>query len=323
MLVLDLLVGLAFLTTLLATTVARGSSGPEGPVGAWLVAILPCFFSGVLLVLLVRRGLLSFVPGGRAFQAVLAAGILASLVASFFASPGGKGSLLSYFASAVPYLVLAGCLAVLHGPQLREPRLGTAMAALLLGGTSLAGWGAAGTGLIRHARSSLEVSASKMREEDQRERERESEEVFAYRALPADAPLSSHLRYAWSRNGDVQKECRQRVAGWPGLDDALIELLGQESEDAVSYVALVQEAPSARLAPAWGAMLDRQLKRWDVRFRDENAGKWEPNLRPYFDGARKIQRSGGDLRSQLRAWYEPLSRGKGLEGLAAEVKALL
>ena len=119
--VLDLLVGLVFLTTLLATTVARGSSGPEGPVGAWLLAILPCFFTGVLLVLLVRRGLLSFVPGGRALQAVLAVGVLASLVASLFASHGGKGSLLSYLASAVPYLLLAGCLAAIHGSQLRQP----------------------------------------------------------------------------------------------------------------------------------------------------------------------------------------------------------
>ena len=323
MLVLDLLVGLAFLATLLATMVARGLSGPEGPVGAWLLGILPCFFTGVLLVLLVRRGLLSFVPGGRALQTVLAAGILVSLGASFFASLGGKGSLLSHLASAVPYLALVGCLAAIHGPQLREPRLGAAVAALLLGGTSLAGWAVAGTGLVLQARSSLEASASKVREEDRRERERESEEVSAYRALPADAPLSSLLRYAWSRNGDVQKECRQRVASWPGLDETLIELLGKESEDVVAYVALVQEAPSARLAPAWGAMLDRQLKRWDVRIQDENAGTWELNLRPYFDGARKIQRSGGDLRPSLRAWYELLSRGKGLEGLAAEVKALL
>jgi len=162
-----------------------------------------------------------------------------------------------------------------------------------------------------------------MSEEDRRERERESEEVSEYRALPVDAPLSSLLRYAWSRNGEVRKECRQRVASWPGLDEALIVLLGENSEDAVSYVALVQEAPGASLAPAWGVMLDRQLKRWDVRIQDGYAGKWEPNLRPYFDGARKIQRSGGDLRPSLRAWYEQLSRGKGLDGLAAEVKGLL
>lgn len=50
---------------------------------------------------------------------------------------------------------------------------------------------------------------------------------------------------------------------------------------------------------------------------------WEPNISDYFEGARKIQMAGGDLKPQLRLWYELVKKVKGLDGLAAFIKTLL
>ncbi len=69
--------------------------------------------------------------------------------------------------------------------------------------------------------------------------------------------------------------------------------------------------------------MERQLKHWDALQHDEHAGSWEPNLSSYFDGARKIKESGGDLTPQLTAWYDFLRRCKGLDNLAAYVRTLI
>ena len=70
-------------------------------------------------------------------------------------------------------------------------------------------------------------------------------------------------------------------------------------------------------------MLEYQLSAWNVLQYEEYAAKREPELRPLFDGARKIQGAGADLRPQLRPWYELLRKSKGLGGLASSVKAML
>jgi hypothetical protein len=70
-------------------------------------------------------------------------------------------------------------------------------------------------------------------------------------------------------------------------------------------------------------MLDRQLRSWGSLRHDAHAGSWELNLEGLFVGAQKIQQSGGDLRPQLRAWYDLLRECQGLDGLAARVKTLL
>src|SRR5262249_31206151 len=159
--------------------------------------------------------------------------------------------------------------------------------------------------------------------EQDRERQYEQEEVAEYRALPGDASLATLLRFTWCRNAEIKREVQDRVRRWPALDDALIELLDSGNEPVINYVALFYDAPPAKLAPAWGAMLQRQRENWNVLQFDEYAGKWEPNLSVYFEGAKKIQQSGGDLKPQLRSWYELLNKSKGLGNLAAFVKTLL
>jgi hypothetical protein len=70
-------------------------------------------------------------------------------------------------------------------------------------------------------------------------------------------------------------------------------------------------------------MMERELKRWSRLASDEHAGTWEMNLRPYFEGAAKIQKAGGDLRPQLRAWQGLLKTCQGLGGLTAYVETLI
>ena len=151
----------------------------------------------------------------------------------------------------------------------------------------------------------------------------ETEEVNEYRALPADAPLGAVLRFIWGRSETVRAEARERVSHWPELDDELIQLLDNKDSWAISYVASVYEKPPAKLAPAWGRMLEYQLSAYNVIQYEQYAANREPELRTFFDGARKIQAAGGDLRPQLRPWYELLHKSKGLDGLAASVKTML
>jgi len=320
---LDVLVLLAFLSTLAGTLAMRMPSGPEGPVGAWILFLFPCLFVAILVTTFAVKGMMSFIPGGRTLQFVAAVGIVISLGTAFFASLDRNNNVLPTALASVPYLILIGCFAAVHRPSMAEPRVATWTAAVLLGGAALAGWGLTGVGVATSVRSNLEESAARANREQANENQFEQEEVAEYRALSGDVPLSTLLRFTWSRNEEIKKEAQDRVRRWPELDDALIELLNNGDETVISYVALFYDAPPAKLAPAWGAMLQRQRQNWNVLQYDEYAGKWEPNLSVYFEGAKKIQQAGGDLRPQLRSWYELLNKSKGLRNLAAFVKTLL
>ena len=103
----------------------------------------------------------------------------------------------------------------------------------------------------------------------------------------------------------------------------MIELIDQDCEEAISYIAKLYENPPAKLAPAWGRMLARKLKKWDALQYDEHAGNWELNLKTYFVGAQKLQLTGGSFHNELLSWHTFLQKCKGLGNLAAFVKNLL
>ena len=75
--------------------------------------------------------------------------------------------------------------------------------------------------------------------------------------------------------------------------------------------------------PIAGRMLEGRLKKWNTLQYDENAGTWEYNLKPYFEGAQKIQLAGGTLRTELESWHKHLQKCKGLGSLAIFVESLL
>ena len=123
----------------------------------------------------------------------------------------------------------------------------------------------------------------------------------------------------------VKKECRDRLAKWPNLDDELIATLnGGQGEWAAYYIGQVHSSPSAKLAPAFGQYLDKGLEEWQsTLLHDEYAAKWEPNLSKYVEASRKIQKGGGDLRAHLKPWYHVVSRAPGLAGMAMEIKSIM
>lgn len=320
---LDVLLSLAFISTLAVTVLARQPTGPEGPIGVWLLLLIPCLFVATLVFVMVAKGSLNIVPGGRLIQFVIAIGILITFSIAVFGLLVRDQGVVEVLLIAAPFLILAGCASLIHHSDLPNPRLVNWVAATLLGGAALVGWGLAGYGIFRYVQKDLERSALAEQKAREQEEQYEQRDVAEYANLDDSAPLQALLRFTWSRNEQVRSRARPRVSNLPQLDDRLIELLDQGSEDAISYVANVYEHPPAGLAPAWGRMLERELKTWNSLQYDEHAGTWENNLRGFFVGAQKIQNAGGSLRPELAAWHQHLQKCKGLGNLAAFVERLL
>jgi hypothetical protein len=314
--VCDILLALAFAFSLLAAWALSTPAGPEGPVGAWLLFLPPLGLTLIALIVMLVRHRLDWVPGGPLVLTVAVLGVLTSLVAGMIAAFDRNSALMRITGVLAPILVLIGCVLALHAARLRPAGILFALAAV-------SGWILWGIGGVSMVRSSIQEANEEAQADAARESEYAAQEVAEYRALPADVGLSPLLGYTWSRDPTVRNEARARVAAWPGLDDALIQLLDRDNENAISYVSHVMEKPPARFAAAWGGMMERQMKHWAVLEHDEYAGKWEPNLSVYLEGARKIHESGGDLSLQLKAWYEFLRKCKGLGNLAAYVKTLI
>ncbi|MBN1998899.1 hypothetical protein JW935_15170 [candidate division KSB1 bacterium] len=302
---------------------AKQPSGPEGPIGVWFILLFPCLFAAILAFVLVTKGSLNVFPAGRLIQFVFAVGILITFCTVMFWTLDRHNSVIQGVLIAVPYLILAGFAAIFHQSDFPNPRLALWVAVILLGGTALAGWGLAGKAIFLTLKNGLEQSALQEHKEKEQEEQFEQNEVAEYAKLENPAPLKDLLRFTWSRNDQVRRQARVRASRYPELDDNLIELLDQDNEEAISYIATVYENPPANLASAWGRMLGRKLKAWDTLQYDINAGTWEQNLKPYFVGAQKIQLAGGYLRRELLLWHEHLLKCKGLGNLAAFVKNLL
>ena len=320
---LNVVLVLAFLSALWGTFTTRLALGPEGPIGVWLMVLFPCLLITVLLMTLAGKGLMTFVPGGRFVQILAAMGIVIILGTAYFANLHKQNPVVSILLASVPYLLLIGCAALIHRPNFSDPRVATWIAGILLGSAVLVGWGFMGLGAFITLREQTAETSQRYAQHQADERAYEAKEVNEYRALPADAPLGAVLGFIWGRSATLRAEARERVSHWPDLDDALIQLLDDKNTGAINYVASIYEKPPAKLAPAWGRMLEYQLSAYDVIQYEEHAATRESELRPFFDGARKIQQAGGDLRAQLRPWYELLRKSKGLDGLAASVKTML
>lgn len=320
---LDILLILALATTLAVTIMTRQSTGPEGPVGAWLGLLIPCLFVAILVFVMLSQGSLNFIPGGGLTQFVIVVGVLITFSICIFGTLVHDAGMVQVLLIVVPYLLLASCAAIIHQADLPNPGLVHLVTAILLGGAALAGWGVAGTGIFLYMQKEIERSALQAQKEREQEEEREQWEVAEYAKLDDSPPLSALLGFMWSRNDQVRRQAREQVRHFPGLDDKLIELLDHNWKEAISYIAKVYEKPPSKLAPAWGRMLERKLKAWDHLQHIENAGTWELNLKNYFEGARKIQIAGGSLHAELLSWHKYLLKCNGLGNLADFVKNLL
>lgn len=323
--ILDILLVLAFLSTVAITAMTQQPSGPEGPIGAWLVLMIPCLCTAILLFIMVGKKSLNFVPGGRLVQFIFAAGILITFSIAIFGTVDRHNYNLAIqgLVITVPCLILSGCAVIIHQTDFPNLRLVYWALVILLSGAALAGWGLTGKGIYLYTQNETERSAQQAQKERRQEDQNQQWEAAEYAKLDDSASLYSLLRFIWSRNEQVRRQAQEKARSFPGLDDKLIELIDLDCDEAISYIAVLYENPPAKLAPAWGRMLERKLKKWDSLQYDEHAGTWENNLRIYFEGAQKIQLAGGSLHDELQLWYQHLLKCKGLGNLAAFVKGLL
>lgn len=307
------------------TVLTQQPSGPEGPIGVWLGLLIPCLFAAIILFILVAKGLLSFIPGGGPVQFIIAFGILITFSIAIFGTVNRHNYnwAIQGLVITVPSLILAGCTVIIHQTDFPNPRLVHLTAAILLGAAALTGWGLAGKGIYLYMKNEMKQANLQAQKESEQEDQNRQWEAAEYAKLDDSASLNAFLRFIWSRNEQVRQQAREKVALFPGLDDKLIELIDLDCDEAVSYIAKLYEDPPVKLAPAWGRMLKRKLKKWDSLQYDEHAGNWELNLKEYFIGAQKLQHAGGSLRDELLSWHMFLQNCKGLGNLAAFVENLL
>jgi hypothetical protein len=320
---LDVLLFLALASTITGTVVSQQPTGPEGQVGGWVLLVFPWLFLAIAVFILAGKGSLNFIPGGRPVHFFVAFGILVTFGTAMLGAFFNDNSVVPRLLIVIPLLILAGCAGILHHSVFPNPKLVNLVAAIFLAGAGLVGWGLTGTGIFLYMKNDLERSARQAQEEREQEEQREQWEVAEYAKLDDSVPLNALLRFAWSRNDQVRREAREKASRFPGLDDKLIELIDQDCDQAISYIAKLYENPPAMLAPSWGEMLERQLTKWDGLQYDEHAGTWEHNLKAYFEGAQKIQLDGGSLRTELLSWHKHLQKCNGLGDLTAFVKTLL
>ena len=322
---LDILLVLAFLSTIAVTVITQQPTGPQGAMGIGPVLFIPCLFAAIILFVMAGKGLLDFIPGGGLVQFVIAVGIIITFSIAIFGTVDRHNYnwAIQGLVITVPCLILVCSAVIIHQtafPNLRPIQLA---AVIVLGGAALTGWGLAGTGIFHYMKYEMEKAALQAQKEREQMDEREQWEAAEYAKLDDSASLYALLQFMWARNDDVQQQAHERLRNYPQLDEKLIELLDKDNDQAIDYVAKLYDNPPVKLEPAWGRMLKRQLKKWDSLQYDDHAGTWEYNLKPYFTGAQKLQLAGGSLQDELLAWHEHLMKCKGLWNLASYVKDLL
>ncbi|MCP3915940.1 MAG: hypothetical protein GY711_10330 [bacterium] len=320
---LDILLGLALISAILAIVSSFSPTGPEGDWGTVYIAMLATLLFGVLLLVLSIRGEMDSIPGGGFVQFLTAIGLLTLFMISLMGASDCDNRALRGLLISTPFLLLAGGLIAINGASLPARHITVWVARGLLGGGGIIGWGLAVAGFSTYMKESQAKLEAKQREVQEQDDQNRREEAARFEEIGKDASLVKLLQYMFSQNPDIRQSARKRITDFPDLDECLIELLNGKSEDVVDYIAKVHEAPPKKLETAFGAMLERKQKSWSFIQHEDNPGNRASDLTVYFQGAGRIQQAGGDLRPQLQLWHALLLKCRGLEGLAATVQALL
>lgn len=83
-------------------------SGPEGPVGAWLLLVPPLFLLAGVLIKLTGSGIFDWMPGGRLTAWAMAAGTCIAAMVTMWFLVAAPLSLWENLAALVPWLLVAG-----------------------------------------------------------------------------------------------------------------------------------------------------------------------------------------------------------------------
>lgn len=307
------------------------SSGPEGPVGAWIVPVPFLLLLLAVMAVCIVRGRFDWLPGGKTLAFVLLAGFMVAVGAALLAAFERRDSALDYVYWLIPFVTLAGCFWASGGLDAWVPaRTGRILGPAIFGLTSLAGWGLMGQALVARVHSDMQTAERQSVREQADQEARAARAAAEFRALPPNTPLFQVIQFEYVSNEAVQKEVRARIANWPALDDELSTILNSDTLSildmswTISYIADIYPSPPARLGPAYAHALDKAYRYWESTMKyDENAAKSEQELSVLMRGAERIQKAGGDLRPHLRPWYELLKQARGLGGLAGYVQDVI
>lgn len=296
-------------------------SGPEGPVGAWLLLVPPLFLLGGVMVKLASAGTFDWMPGSRLTGWALAAGVcVAAMVTMWFLlAPSGEG--LVQMAALVPWLMVLGGFAAVHG-GLTPPPAARAAVAVLLGTGGLAGWALMFWGIGLYIKGENQKSQAKL----DRDREWEQSRVEEFRALGDNAELWKYFGYLYMEDETERQRCRALVAARHDLNEKLLQYLSIATLEtsAVHYLAELYEHPPASMAPEFGRYLERSLASWRLVLDDSsNPSERRRELEPLFRAAERLEAAGGDLTAPLAAWRDYLRSRQGLGDLAEQIDETL
>jgi hypothetical protein len=212
--ILDILLVLAFLSTVAIIIMTQQPSGPEGPIGVWLLLIIPCLFTATLLFIMVGKGLLDFIPGGGLVQFVFAAGIFITFSIAIFGTVDRHNYnwVIQGLVIIVPCLILVCSAVIIHQTAFPNLRLVYWVAVILLGTAALTGWGLAGTGIYIYMQGELERSAQQAQKEREQEEQNMQWWAVEYAKLDDSASLYSFLRFIWSQNDQVRQQAQEKVS---------------------------------------------------------------------------------------------------------------
>ncbi|MGJ5815368.1 hypothetical protein [Paludibaculum fermentans] len=296
-------------------------SGPEGPVGAWLLLVPPLFLLGGVLVKLAGNGVLDWVPGGRLTAWGMAAGICIAAMVTMWFLVATPDSLWEKLAALVPWVLVAGAFLAVHGGNQPSPGMKTVIAGVL-GAGGVAGWALVLWGIGLYVQSENRKSIADM----ERVRAREQSRIDEFHALGENAELWKYFGYMYLENETEKQRCRALIANRPDLNTKLVEYLGYPTlqSSVVNYIADVYEHPPASLAVDYGLFLERQLAAWRPVLDDASTPyDRRRELAPLFQAATRLEDAGGDLAGALTAWRDYLRTLKGLNDLADEIDATL
>lgn len=312
-----LLVLSALPTLLLALETSRG--GPEGPVGFHLVTAPLALLQVLALAIAIHRGVWDFAPVGRpVLYFLLLPYLIGMTVLPFFGLNRDFTGPLSKVGMVV---VVVACFAAVN----RFPFPGLAVSGLVLSMGSVGGLAVVGGLLKEEIANSIRVAAADADRMDSFQISQAAFDAGEWAKLPEQPELWQLIQFTHSFNKDVQKQCLEKIAALPDLEQKMIALLGTGWADhSLRYLNEYYPLRYGPLANVFAGFLDKELAKWKPQLTNNpGAGNFAINLYRHFDVAEKIMKDGGDLRAPLERWVTFLGKLKGMGMLTHRVKGIL
>ena len=317
---LNAALGLAGLNLALLFSVRHAHWGPEGPVGALLLLVPYVGFTSAVLAILVARGTLGWLPGGRPMSVALLIGLVITFAVSWYYAMSDAAPTFEQVAALSGWLLLAGCFVAVNAASSIAVK---AVIIATLGVGGVAGWLQAAAWLGDYFEEKEQAVQGGIAHDREFQEQLEAE----FRALGKEAQLWKYFGCMYNSNQEISKECLEIIAARANRDARLIEYLDSEilASEATRYISEFHPAPGPALASAFGRRSDLVLS----QISDLDAGSKQLDERSYADvrdlirAAIRIQNSGGDLTPQLEAWRRFLARFRNTADLAAPIEQTL